>query len=65
VGVVAGGKGLRRPAPGDQKEENPRLTLITALPLSVWQEHIMPALSLRSATRLRRLCKALKALVEQ
>jgi hypothetical protein len=63
AGPPAGGKGMRQPASGDQKEESPSLSLVTALPLSVWRWHLTPVLSLRCAARPREVCKALKALV--
>jgi hypothetical protein len=43
----------------------PRPSLFTALPLSVWQEHITPLLSVTMMTRLRRVCKALRGVVSQ
>jgi hypothetical protein len=47
-------------APGDFVERAPPLSLATALPSSVWQEHLRPWLSVREAARLKRVCKALK-----
>jgi hypothetical protein len=44
--------------------DSPRLSLVTALPLSVWRDHVMPLLSLTEAAELRRVCKALKMIVE-
>jgi hypothetical protein len=64
--------GGKRPCPsapldplarGDRREEGPRLSLVTALPRSVWQEHLMPMLWLTAAARLKVVCKALKVLV--
>jgi hypothetical protein len=50
-------------APGDSAERAPPLSLATALPLTVWHEHIRPMLSVSEAARLRGSCKALKAMV--
>jgi hypothetical protein len=44
---VAGGKRAR------DEGEPPRLSLATALPLSVWQDHLTPRLSRVEAARLR------------
>jgi hypothetical protein len=65
AGSSAGGKRPRPAAPGDRggEGEGPRLSLVTALPLSVWQEHLRPMLSVGEAAGLRRVCKALRALV--
>jgi hypothetical protein len=60
---LADGKRLRPSAPGEHGEEGPRLSLITALPPSVWQEHLRPMLSVKEAARLRVVCTALKVLV--
>jgi hypothetical protein len=49
----------------DHKEDGLRLRLATALPLSVWQEHLMPLLSTLEAARLRVVCKAMKVLVNE
>jgi hypothetical protein len=62
---LAGGKRPRLPAPGVQQEEGSRLSLVTALPLSVAQEHLMPFLFVKEAAGLRVVCKALKALVRE
>jgi hypothetical protein len=61
----AGCKHARPAAPGELSEEIPRLSLVTALPRSVWQEHLMPLLIAREAARLREVCKALKVLVRE
>jgi hypothetical protein len=58
----------KRPHPSargdhDHDEEGPRLNLVTALPLSVWQEHLGPMLSVVEAAHVRVVCKALKVLV--
>jgi hypothetical protein len=50
-------------APGGLKEGGPPLSLVTALPLSVWHEHLAPLLYVREAAGLRVVCKALKGLV--
>jgi hypothetical protein len=39
------------------------LSLATALPLSVWKEHLTPRLTVVDAARLRGVCKALRAVV--
>jgi hypothetical protein len=62
----AAGKRAYPPAPGDRKEEEgPRLNLATALPLSVWQEHLRLCLYTREVLGLRVVCKALKGLVRE
>jgi hypothetical protein len=58
----AAGKRPRPSAPGDRSDEGPRLSLVTALPLSVWQEHLPSLLHQRQVARLRVTCKALKVL---
>jgi hypothetical protein len=60
---LAGDKRSRPSAPGAHEEECSRLSLVTALPPSVWQEHLRPLLSRREAARLRVVCMALKVLV--
>jgi hypothetical protein len=45
--------------------EAPRLSLATALPLSVWQDHLTPCLSVVAAARLRDVCKALRGVVDE
>jgi hypothetical protein len=65
VGIGACDKRPHSPAQADQAEEGPRLNLATALPLSVWQEHIRPVLATVEAARLRSVCKALKASVRE
>jgi hypothetical protein len=51
-------------APVEHKEEEgPRLRLVTALPLGVWQEHLKDMLILKEAVQLRVVCKALKVVV--
>jgi hypothetical protein len=62
AGSVAGGKRPHPAALADRNEEGPRLSLVTALPLSVWQEHLIPVVSTREAAGLRVVCRALKAL---
>jgi hypothetical protein len=61
VGSFVGAK--RPPSPGRAHEA--RLSLATALPLSVWQEHLMPLLSVPEALRLRVVCKALRGVVAE
>jgi hypothetical protein len=56
---VAGGKHPR------DEGEPPRLSLATALPLSVWQDHLTPRLSLGEAVQLRVVCKALRGVVHE
>jgi hypothetical protein len=41
----------------------PCLNLVTALPLSVWREHLRPLLSVGEVVRLRGACKAMKGMV--
>jgi hypothetical protein len=53
------------PAMGDCVAEGPRLSLITALPLGVWQEHLTALLHQTQVVRLRVVCKALKVLAMQ
>jgi hypothetical protein len=53
------------PPPDEPKEEDPRFSHITVLPLSVWREHIRPLLEFWEAAGLRVVCKALKASVEE
>jgi hypothetical protein len=60
----AGGEGPHPPAPGEH-EEGRRLILVTALPPSLWREHLSPWLSIPEAAGLRVLCKAMKALVRE
>jgi hypothetical protein len=62
---LGGGKRLRpsATAPGERKAEGPGLSLVTALPSSVWQEHVRPVLSLKEAVGLRGVCKALRGMV--
>jgi hypothetical protein len=43
----------------------PGLSLATALPLSVWQDHLVPMLIVLAAARLKGVCKALRAVVNQ
>jgi hypothetical protein len=62
---LAGGARPCPPATGDDKEEDPRPNLVTALPPSVWREHIAPALSGGEVAGLRVVCKALNALVRE
>jgi hypothetical protein len=45
--------------------EGPCLNLVTALPLSVWQDHLRPLLMRGEVVRLRRVCKALKGVVNE
>jgi hypothetical protein len=61
-GSQAGGKRQHPRGLGDRREA-PRLSLVTALPTSVWREHLGPFLFWKDATRLRVVCKALKELV--
>jgi hypothetical protein len=63
AGSSASGKRPTAPALGDAGKEGPRLSLVTALPASVWSEHLMPLLEVEEAVRLRGVCKAFKALV--
>jgi hypothetical protein len=55
--------GCKRPQP-DYEDGGPRLSLVTALPLSVWQEHLTPMLSTSEAAGLRGVCKALKGVMD-
>jgi hypothetical protein len=48
-----------------EKEEPPRLSLATALPLSVWQEHLAPRLSRVEAVRLSTVCQALRGVMSE
>jgi hypothetical protein len=41
----------------------PGLSLATSLPLSVWQDHLVPVLRRSEAARLRGVCKALRGVV--
>jgi hypothetical protein len=63
AGSSASGKRPLPPTPGDHGEEVPRLSLVTALPLSVIQEHLQPLLSVKEAAGMRVVSKALKVLV--
>jgi hypothetical protein len=60
---LAGGKRPHPSAPGNHEEDGPRLSLVTALPPSLWREHLGPMLYVDEALRLRVACKALKVLV--
>jgi hypothetical protein len=62
-GSSAGDKRPRSPGLPDHQEEGPRLRLATALPLSVWQDHLRPLLSVVEAVRLSAVCKALRVMV--
>jgi hypothetical protein len=57
------GKRPHPPGPGDRGREGPCLKLVTSLPLSVWREHLRPLLPVKAVVQLRRVCKALKALL--
>jgi hypothetical protein len=48
-----------------EKEEPPRLSLATALPLSVWQDHLAPRLSRVEAARLRKVSQALRGVMAE
>jgi hypothetical protein len=48
-----------------EEEGPPRLSLATALPLSVWQDHLTPQLSRAEAVRLRGVCKALRGVMDE
>jgi hypothetical protein len=61
----AGGKSPYPPAPGICKGEGPRLSLVTALPPSLLQEHLRPWLRTLEVAGLRVACKALRALVKE
>jgi hypothetical protein len=50
---------------GRDEGEPLRLSLATALPLSVWQDHLAPYLSRVEAVRLRVVCKALTGVVHE
>jgi hypothetical protein len=41
------------------------LSLATAMPLHVWQDHLMPLCRRLEAVRLRRVCKALRRVVNE
>jgi hypothetical protein len=56
---VAGGKRAR------DEGEPPRLSLATALPLSVWQEYLVPMMSIEEAKLMRCVCKALRGVVDE
>jgi hypothetical protein len=56
---VAGGKRAR------DAGEPRRLSLVTALPLSVWQDHLVPMLSSKEANLLRGVCKALRGVMDE
>jgi hypothetical protein len=45
--------------------EPPCLSLATAVPLSVWQDHLTPWLSRVEAVRLRRVCKTLRGVMDE
>jgi hypothetical protein len=64
AGSSAGGKRPCPPVPGDREVQGPRLNLVTALPLSVWQEHLGPWLSVEESVRLRCVCKTLREVVK-
>jgi hypothetical protein len=51
--------------PAAASHEAPCLSLATALPLSVWQDHLSPLLSVGEAARLRVVCKALRGVVKE
>jgi hypothetical protein len=57
----------QRPRPCEAAENGSevRLRLATALPLSVWQDHLVPMLSRVEAGRLRCACKALKGITDE
>jgi hypothetical protein len=49
----------------EDEQTPPCLNLAVALPLGVWQEHLTPWLSLVEAAWLRKVCKALKGLMDE
>jgi hypothetical protein len=51
--------------PDYHRGKGPLLNLVTSLPLSVWREHLRPVLPVKEVVRLRRVCKALKAMVTE
>jgi hypothetical protein len=61
----ASGKRLRSSARTYEAEGYPRLSLVTALPLKVWQDHLSPFLSIKGVVGLRGVCKALRGVVEE
>jgi hypothetical protein len=62
---VADGK-RSRSSPTREEELKPScLSLATALPLSVWQDHLAPFLRRSEAARLRGVCKALRGVVHE
>jgi hypothetical protein len=53
------------PITAEEEKERPHLSLATALPLSVWQGHLVPSLLVVEAARLRAVCSALKGVVNE
>jgi hypothetical protein len=64
AGPAAVVKRARTSAVTDDKYGDSRLSPLTALPLSVWQEHLTPLLSIKEAAGLRGVCKALRGVLE-
>jgi hypothetical protein len=63
--VTGGKRPLSSVAAGGVKGQQPCLSLTTALPLSVWQDHLMPWLSVGETARLRGVCRALRGVVAE
>jgi hypothetical protein len=62
---VAGDKRSHASVATEDEQEQARLSLATALQLSVWQDHLVPVLKLVEAARLKVVCKTLAGVINE